>query len=469
MWPKTLLWTREGKFPHAPDAVAWPETTEEVAALVRLCADEGVPLIPFGGGAGVCGGVVPVQGGLSLDLKRMKRLLSLDPESGTAEFECGIVGQHLEDALEQRGYTLGHFPSSIYVSTLGGFIAGRSAGQLSTRYGKIEDMVAGLTAVTGTGEVLDTDLVPELTQALVGNEGTLAVLTRARLRIHPQPEERRLGGYTFATLEDGFEAIRTMLQRGARPAVVRLYDPLDTFLVGSSRPGARAPSPLSALRRLVEERLPGAVAAATRTALSMPDVLQKLTDRFLRRSRLILGFEGPRELVAAELQVAREACASRKAVDLGPDPGRHWLENRYKVSYKQSKIFAAGCFVDTMEVATTWDKLGDLYHSVRGALQGRALVMAHFSHAYPEGCSIYFTFAATAPTPEEREKLYDDLWRDGLAATQKAGGCLSHHHGVGLSKSKFMEAELGEGMRLYRALKDVLDPRGILNPGKMGL
>jgi alkyldihydroxyacetonephosphate synthase len=469
MWPKTLLWTREGVFPHPPDLVAWPSSTEEVVAVVKACVAEGVPIVPFGGGSGVCGGVVPLRGGVSLDLKRMNRLLSLDAESGTAEFECGILGQHLEDELEKRGHTLGHFPSSIYISTLGGFLAARSAGQLSTKYGKIEDMVSRFTAVTGTGEVLDTADAPELTQALVGSEGTLCVITRATMRIHRQPEERLLRGYSFASLEDGLEAIRLMLQRGIRPAVVRLYDPLDTFIVGSGKSKRATPQSLATLRDELSSRTQGLKLAAMRTALSYPSALNQLADRFLRKSLLILGFEGPRGVTQAEAQIAQEVCLSRQARDEGPGPGQRWFEHRYKVSYRQSKIFAAGCFVDTMEVATTWHKLLVLYKAVRAALGDRAFIMAHFSHAYPEGCSIYFTFAATAPTAEAREALYDMLWRDGLLATQKAGGCLSHHHGVGFSKAAYMEAELGAGMQIYRALKGVFDPHGILNPGKMGL
>jgi alkyldihydroxyacetonephosphate synthase len=469
MWPKTLLWTREGSFPHPPDLVVWPESLEEVAALVRLCASEGVALVPFGGGGGVCGGVIPLRGGVTLDLKRMNRLVSFDPESATAEFECGIIGQHLEDELARRGHTLGHFPSSIYLSTLGGFLAARSAGQLSTRYGKIEDMVVSLRLVTGTGETLDTASCPELLQALVGSEGTLGVFTHARLRIHPVPEARRMHAFSFTHLADGLEAIRTLLQRGVRPAVVRLYDPLDTFLVGSGKARKTSPRPLLALRGALEERFPSATPRLLRAALTCPAALNQLSDRFLHRALLILGFEGPRELVEAELALGRESCARLGGRDLGPGPGDRWFENRYKVSYKQSRIFAAGCFVDTMEVATTWDRLWGLYEAVRRALSDRALLMAHFSHAYPEGCSIYFTFAATARDPAERERLYDALWHDGLEATQRAGGCLSHHHGVGYSKSVFMAAELGEGMRLYQALKDVLDPGGILNPGKMGL
>ena len=476
LWPKTQLWTRAGKWPYAPDLLAWPASTAEVAALVKLCVQESVPVVPFGGGGGVCGGVIPLRGGLTIDVKRMNRMLGVDPVSMTAEFEAGIIGQHLEDLLEAQGYTLGHFPSSIYISTLGGFLAARSAGQLSTRYGKIEDMVTSFECVTGTGEVLDTADAPELNQALIGSEGTLCIITRARLRIHPQAATRRLRGYTFASLEDALLAIRGFMQRGARPAVVRLYDPLDTALVGmkkSHKAGAPKEAeklgPLAPVLKAIESGLAPVRPAALRLALNYTGPLQRAVAPLLKKSMLILGFEGPDELVEADARICHETCLGRGASDDGPSAGERWLENRYKVSYRQSKFFAAGCFVDTMEVATTWDKLLDMYHAVRAAVSERVLILAHFSHVYPEGSSIYFTFAGTADGEEAQERKYDDVWRDAMLAVQRAGGCLSHHHGVGLSKAAHMQGELGEGMRLYRALKDVFDPAGLLNPGKMGL
>jgi alkyldihydroxyacetonephosphate synthase len=482
-WPKTLLWTKQGRFPYAPDVVVWPESTAHVADVIRACAEAKVAVVPFGGGGGVCGGVVPLRGGVALDLKRMNRFLSLDAASGVADFEAGILGQHLEDMLEARGYTLGHFPSSIYISTLGGFIAARSAGQLSTRYGKIEDMVVSMECVTGTGDVLDTRDSPALLQALIGNEGTLSVVTRARLRVHRQPEAKRFRGYMFSSLEDAFEAMRAFMQRGARPAVVRLYDPLDTALGGMKKEkaahgkddrkglldvGAKL-GPLAPIARAIETGLADVKPTALRLALSYAGPIQRAVAPLLRRSQLILGFEGPADLVAADAQVCHEACVGRGASDEGSAPGERWLENRYKISYRQSRLFANGCFVDTMEVATTWDKLTALYEAVREAVREHALIIAHFSHVYAEGSSIYFTFVGTAADDASVERKYDEVWSRAMEAVQKVGAGLSHHHGVGLSKASRMERELGEGMRLFRALKDIFDPHGIMNPGKMGL
>jgi alkyldihydroxyacetonephosphate synthase len=184
---------------------------------------------------------------------------------------------------------------------------------------------------------------------------------------------------------------------------------------------------------------------------------------------LIVGFEGDRTLCEAEARAAAIELERAGGRDLGEGPGLRWLRHRYAVSFRMQKVFDAGAFVDTMEVATSWDKLLELYRAVREAVSPLAFVMAHFSHAYSDGCSIYFTFAARGATPAEAEKKYDQIWRAGLSATTKVGATLSHHHGVGLSKAPFMPEEHGTAMALYHALKDVLDPDGIMNPGKMGL
>jgi alkyldihydroxyacetonephosphate synthase len=183
----------------------------------------------------------------------------------------------------------------------------------------------------------------------------------------------------------------------------------------------------------------------------------------------IVGFEGERSLCEAEAGAATVELERAGGRDLGAGPGERWLRHRYAVSFRMSKVFDAGAFVDTMEVATSWDKLLELYRAVREAVSPLAFVMAHFSHAYVDGCSIYFTFAARGGSPAEAARKYDDIWRAGLGATANIGATLSHHHGIGLSKAPFMPAEHGAAMEIYRALKDVLDPQGIMNPGKMGL
>jgi alkyldihydroxyacetonephosphate synthase len=365
---------------------------------------------------------------------------------------------------------------------VGGWLAARSAGQLSSRYGKIEDMVLSVEAVDGTGALLHTldgpSAGPDLTQLLVGSEGTLAVITSAKLRIWPSPSARWLRGIRFPSVQAGMRALHNIMRAGLRPAVARLYDPLDTLLAGKGGGAAmKIPQPL---RWVVD----ATQAEALRLALRAPMLLNRLVDALPAHSLMILGFEGDSEDDCAEEgDSALAVCESARGDDLGPAPGERWLANRYKISYRQSPLFSAGAFVDTMEVATTWDRLDSLYHQVRRAVQGLAFVMAHFSHAYLEGCSIYFTFVGLAGATADQiargsradaeedlegaESRYDACWKAALGAVADEGATISHHHGVGLSKQIFLPREHGEGMRQLRALKRAFDPHGILNPGKL--
>jgi alkyldihydroxyacetonephosphate synthase len=392
---------------------------------------------------------------------------------------------------------------------------------MSTKYGKIEDMVLGVTCVTGRGDVVTTgrhgraESGPDWTQLLVGSEGTLGVIAQAKLRIRPRPEVRYLRGFEFQRLTAGLEAIRRVLQRGLRPAVVRLYDEFDSALNfarkdhgGESRRAGAPPiggrsghhgdpvqpgqgavpelptgvtdpddGPLSWVRTL----LPGAGGtgkrlwqAALGAALERPRALNALLESAAsslsrRGCLMIVGVEGARRRTDVEASLVWRELGQAGGKDLGEAPGERWLSRRYAVSYEMPKMFHAGAFVDTMEVAATWERLLDLYTGVKQAISAHAFVMAHFSHAYAEGCSIYFTFAGRAGSRAAAERKYDALWRDGLHAATRAGGTISHHHGVGLLKAPYMADEHRESMALYEALKDALDPDGIMNPGKMGL
>ncbi|WP_437927413.1 FAD-binding protein [Sorangium sp. So ce291] len=482
LWPRHHLAVTEGRIAeHRPGMIVWPSSTEEVAQVVRFCADEGLPLVPYGAGSGVCGGVLPDDRTVVLDLKRLFRRRSLDRQAPSVEVEAGALGIRFEEELNAEGFTLGHFPSSILCSTVGGWVAARSAGQCSGLYGKIEDMVASLECVVGRGEVVRLHRRahgPDLTPLLIGSEGVLGVVTAATLRLHPAPPARAFAAFSFPSLEAGWDAMREMFQAGLRPAVSRLYDPFDSFMarLGAVRrqrahagagdepsEGAAAPSRGA--------RGPGAGAAVLRGLLRAPGVLNQVVDavgsRVLRGATLILIFEGTARASAEDLARAAAIAARGGARPLGEEPARHWLAHRYSVSYRQAPVFMAGAFSDTMEVAAPWSRLDALYRAVRGALGRHVFVMAHLSHAYPDGCSIYFTFAGSAPSVAAAEAKYDAAWRAALDAAIDAGGTLSHHHGVGRSKAPRLGAELGLGADVVHALRGVFDPAGIMNPGNL--
>ncbi|MBK7402292.1 MAG: FAD-binding oxidoreductase [Myxococcales bacterium] len=467
LWPRHLLALREGRpAGERPACVVWPTTTEEVSAVVRFCAAEGVPLVPYGAGSGVCGGILPDARTVVLDLKRMQRWRAFDRESPTLDVESGAMGITLEQDVQREGFTIGHFPSSILCSTVGGWVAARGAGQASGKYGKIEDMVVDLELVDGRGEVSRLhrrrrggDLVP----LVIGSEGTLGVITSARLRLHAAPAAQGFASYAFRTTEEGWDAIRTLFQAGLRPAVARLYDPFDAAIarMGGVKKHTSKGGPTT----------PGASARALRSVLSSPAALNGLIDSLEGHvpgdrfdAMLVLVFEGTSDEVHAGVAAAR-ALLRNKGKDLGEGPAQRWLVHRYAVSYRQPPSIRAGLFIDTMEVAAPWSRLGELYRSVRETLGRRVFVMAHLSHAYPDGCSIYFTFAGAAG--EGAGERYDQAWSEALGAAIAAGGTLSHHHGVGRSKAPRLGAELGVGVDLVRMLQRAFDPHRICNPGNL--
>lgn len=471
MWPRALMWIRQGKIPPPPDIVVWPKDEAEVAEVIRTARAHRLPVIPFGAGSGVCGGTLALRGGVAIDLKRLEHSEPVNRDRRFVDAQAGVMGEVLERRLNQQGYTLGHFPSSIYMSTLGGWVAARSAGQLSSLYGKIEDMVLSVRAVLGTGETVVTPerprSGPDLAQLLMGSEGTLCVFTGARLRVFPAPEHRVFRGLRFHSVAEGTEAIRQIFRAGLRPAVVRLYDPFDTALVGRGK-HHDAVTPPSLRGTLKADVVPALTRQLTPRTLGHPSLMNRAA-RLLKECLLILMFEGESRRITREEEHARTLCIRAGGEDQGEEPGRNWYRERYSVSYKMSKVLDAGAFADTMEVAATWDRVLDVYERVRAAVSPLAFVLCHFSHAYPEGCSLYFSFAGSGSSEPDQERRYEELWNVALAAAMSAGATVSHHHGVGLLKAREMLEELGEGRRMLQGLKRAFDPDGIMNPGKLGL
>ena len=425
-----------------------------------LARREGISLVPYGAGSGVCGAVRPSPRSIIVDTKRLTRV-EVRPDEGVVDVQAGVLGVDLEAALQRRGLTVGHFPSSILCSTVGGWLAARGAGQCSSRYGKIEDMVKSADCVLGTGEAVRFTRRlggPNPLELMIGSEGTLGVITSARLRLHAEPAARVFAAFRLPSFQAGSEAMRQVMQAGLRPAVMRLYDPIDSYLLSRGK---------VADERGQEPPKSGVPSGFwLRTALGSPRALNRAIagfERFVSGSAtLILIFEGTTEAAAADSQQAERLLRQLSGQSLGEAPARNWLTHRYAVSYRQSKVFQQGAFNDTLEVAAPWARLHQVYAAVREAAGAHALVLAHLSHAYPDGCSIYFTLVATRAG--DALSRYDALLDAALGAALGEGATLSHHHGVGTSKAHWLDAELGGGLATLRRLRLAWDPDQLLNP-----
>lgn len=434
-WPLTLVWVHDGDQPAMPDVVVRPGSAEEVAGVLEWASAHGVPVTPFAGRSGVCGGSLPVTGGVSLDLARLDRVLEVDEHSLRVHSQAGVYGPALETTVGASGLTIGHFPQSFDLATVGGWIACRGAGQYSNRYGKIEHMVLGLEAVLADGRVLRTNpqaaaaTGPDLARLFVGAEGTLGVITSAWLAAWPRPDTDARQAWSFGTFADGLEAIRRIFRRGARPACLRLYDGYES---------ARH--------------------------FKLPD----------DRNALVVLAEGDPAQVRWEIEVVEDVMR-----DLGTATAEdaahvdHWLESRNDVSVLD-KVIAQGIVVDTCEIAAPWGALPGVYDDVRaavGRVPGNLMCTAHCSHAYLSGACVYFTFAGVPGEDKAaKDAYYVSCWDRIMETVRAAGGTISHHHGIGVVRSRHLTAELGDtGMAVLRSLKAALDPQNILNPGKLGL
>jgi alkyldihydroxyacetonephosphate synthase len=451
-----LVRLRTGALDGAPDAVLEPGSAEEVRALLAACAQARVAVVPFGGGTSVVGGVDPVAGGcaavVTLDLRRLDRLAGVDRTSLTATLGAGLFGPEAERRLAAEGLTLGHFPQSFEYSTVGGWVATRSAGQASTGYGRIDELVEGLRLVAPAAElscrpVPATAAGPDLRQLLVGSEGVLGVICEATLRVRPLPAVRRYEGWSFRSFAEGCEAFRVMEQAGASPDVARLSDEEETrlSLALASRGGAGERVGRAYLR--LRGRAGGCIA--------------------------IVGFEGDEDDVERRRVRAGALLRAGGGLTLGRRPGEAWSRGRYAGPYVRDALLDRGVFVETVETAGSWSGLAGLYAAVTGALRRSLsergtppLVMCHVSHLYRSGASLYFTFLARQDErPLEQWRAAKSAACDAIVA---AGGTITHHHAVGRDHVPWMPAEVGEaGLDLIRAVKERLDPAGIMNPGKL--
>ncbi len=432
-WPLAMVWRHRDEDPitRRPVAVVRPTEAAQVAAVLKLCSAESVPVTPFAGRSGVCGGSLPVHGGVSLDLGELAGIDDLDDLSMLVTVGAGTNGRTFEYELRnEHDLTVGHWPQSIDLASVGGWIACRGAGQYSTRYGTVADMVEGLEVALADGSIIRTGwrgprsaMGPDLTQVFVGSEGTLGVVTRARLRFHILPPDEWKAAWLFRDFGSGLEACRRILRRGATPAVLRLYDRRETR------------------RHFGEDAGEGCA--------------------------LIALDEGDESLIAATRRVVEDVCGAggetRPATLVD-----HWLETRNYVGGLAEAV-AAGLVVDTCEIAAPWSVARVLAEAAPGAVMSVDDTLAatiHASHHYSDGTCLYITFAGKTDDPT---RWYVAVWDALMRITLDAGGAISHHHGIGLVRGRHLEEALGPAFEILKSLKASLDPAGVLNPGKLGL
>jgi len=420
-----------------PDVVVTPHSDEEVAAVVRAGNEHRVPVVPWGGGSGTQGAAIPIHGGIVIDLTGMDRIVEIDELSLIVTAEAGVNGRRLETELNERGLMLPHYPASAEFATVGGYVAARGSGVLSTRYGKIEDLVVSLRVVTPTGDIVDTLPVPrhavgpDIAPLFIGSEGSLGVITRVRLQLAPLPAARRFEVVSFPSVQAGVEAVRKSLQSGLRPSVVRLYDEVATRLT---------------LSPVVGSRLPG---VAT-----------------------VICFEGDGAVVAAERESMLKLARAHQGEVLDGGLGEIWWNHRYDF-YKPPHAPELPAVWGTIDVVATYSKLLPTYHALQEAVAkpyaARGLKLrSHLSHWYPWGAMIYARFVLADGGPDS-VTLHDRIWKDGVNAALGAGAVINDHHGVGLKLAPFMPAQHGAGLDVLRRIKAALDPHDVMNPGKLGL
>lgn len=431
------VWHDRGLKPQTPTFIVHPGSAEEVAEILKIANTHKIPVTPWGGGSGSQGGALPMYGGICLDTKRLNKVLEIDPVSLTVTAEAGIIMQHLEWEVQKAGFSTMHFPASIACATLGGFIAHRGTGVLSTRYGKIEDMIMSMEVVTPTGEIINTLPVPrhasgpDLAQVFLGSEGTLGVVTKATMKIHPLPAVRKFHAYLFSDLHSGMVAGEKLMARRLAPSVIRLYDHAST---------------ISIIKRVLGIERKGAY--------------------------LVFGFDGEEDIVDLQMKKAVAICEETAVEDLGTEGGQTWWDQRYKFYYPPYTFQMPQAF-GTLDTVATFANIENVYWSMKDAVKEHcpeANYIGHFSHWYDWGCMLYARFIIEKPPQDAAVAvaLYNRIWDAAIRAAIKNGGVINEHHGVGLKLGRIMRDLYGPAFNVLEGIKKTLDPSNIMNPGKMG-
>ncbi|MBK5229535.1 MAG: FAD-binding oxidoreductase [Thermoleophilia bacterium] len=449
---------RSGEFGTFPDGVAHPRGGDDIRELLDFCAREGVTAIPYGGGTSVVGHVTPLASErpvLTIDLGGMNKLIELDRESQIATFGPGTPGPLIEDELRAEGFTLGHFPQSFELSTAGGWVATRSSGQQSLRYGRIEQMFAGgrLETPAGTLEIPTfpaSAAGPDLREMILGSEGRLGILSEVKLRVTPLPERESFHVAFLPGWRSARELVRTVAQGKVQLSMLRLSNPTETATHLTLAGHARA---VGWLKRYLSVRGLG-------------------DDKCM----LTYGLTGSRAQCRAAHRQIKHAIKAAGGVNTGTALGRKWRQTRFRSPYLRNGLWRAGYCVDTLETSADWRNVDALeaaiertLHDALAAEHEPVHVFTHLSHVYAQGSSIYTTYVfRCAETYEQTHERWRRLKRAGSRAIVAGGGSISHHHGVGVDHASYLHAEKGAlGLAAIGALAKTFDPAGIMNPGKL--
>jgi alkyldihydroxyacetonephosphate synthase len=433
-WPRALKMAQAGEKLYRPQVVFHARFAQQVPELLAWANRHMVPVTVRGGGSEVVGSSLPVQGGILLDVSGLKGIQVLDKQGLFVKVGAGTLGTELEEELSRRGFTLHHSPQSLWCSTAGGWVATRSTGQFSSRWGGIEDLLLALTVAMADGTLVSTPLVPraatgpDLKSLFIGSEGTLGVIVDVTLKIFPIPEHQQFDTFSFPTLQAGLLGLQAIMQSGLQPFLARLYDANETPFVAHG------------------------------SGLDFPS----------GGSLLLLGFEGLCDVVKAEYAAAATLIQQQGGTSLGSGITDGWMERRFDVSALENLLKRPGGLADTIEVAHFWGQIYDLHQALTRNLAPLVrIVMGHFSHAYPQGVSLYMILLGEQADAAAAAAQLGSVWDVAMRTALEHGAAISHHHGVGLARQPYLQEALGPGHAVLEQVKDALDPNGILNPGKM--
>ncbi len=431
-WAASHLREWRGQPMGEPGCVVSPTAPEQVQDLLRYATRQRIPVMPYGLGSGVCGGILPGDDVVLLDLSTMTRTRMIDEHDLLATFDAGKNGMEAEEEVAARGLTIGHWPQSIAVSSVGGWVSTRASGQFSTAYGNIEDIVYSIEAVLPNGDLVHLGTAPraaagpDLRHVVMGAEGTMGVVTGVTFSLRRQPESRRCTAFAAPDMRTGIEAQRLIIAADWRPPVMRLYDHAE-------------------VRRNFPDHAIGDSAA------------------------LLMVHEGPTVRVDAEVDDITRTATGAGLTPMDPAVTEEWLTKRNHVP-TWSDFFEMGAVVDTIEISAPWSRIDAVYDAVvasLGEVTGIVNASAHSSHVYRSGINLYFSFAVLA-VPEQMEARYFECWHRTMEATAANGGGIAHHHGSGRLRVPYLHHDLGAtGVDLLRTLKRAVDPAGIMNPGNL--